>query len=251
MKALITGATSGIGKEFAIELSKNGYDLILIARNKEELNKLKNTLKTDVEIYVTDLTKRKNAYKIYNRFKNEEIDLIINNAGVGVFGNFTDTNIDEELDMMEVNLVTPHLLTKLFLKGLIEKDRGKILNVSSTAAFAPGPLMAAYYSTKSYIYNLTCSIYEELKQINSKVKVSVLCPGPVNTNFNNRIGIKFGINALPPKYVVEYTLKKLNKNQLVIIPGFTNRLLSFFVRILPLKFILKLNYKIQSKKVIK
>lgn len=251
MKALITGATSGIGREFAFQLSKRGYDLILIGRNKQELNKLKKNLENNVEILNIDLSTINSCYKVYEKYKDEDIDLFINNAGIGVFGSFKDTNLEEELDMINLNLMTPHILTKLFLNEFVKRNRGHILNVSSTAAFSYGPLMSSYYSTKSYIYKLTCSIYQELKHDKSNVKISVLCPGPVDTDFNRKIGIKFAIKPLSTKKVVLYTLKKLHKGTIVIVPGFTNRALKMIIRFIPIKMLLILSYKMQSKKVIK
>ena len=251
MKALITGATSGIGREFAIQLSDLGYDLILVSRNKKELIEIKNSLKTKVDILSVELSNKKGCYEVYEKFKEEKIDLFINNAGVGVFGEFSSTNLEDELEMINLNLITPHILTKLFLKEFIKRDKGYILNVASTAAFTPGPLMASYYATKSYLFSLSSSIYEELRIRKSNVKIKVLCPGPANTNFNNKLGIKFGVKALTSNYVVKYTLKKLYKSRFIIIPGFTNKLLSIFVRIIPLKVLLRFNYKIQAKKVIK
>lgn len=187
MKALITGATSGLGREFAMQLSKYGYDLILVSRNKEELFKIKSILNTNVDIFVADLSNEMNCYKVYNKYKNEKLDLFINNAGVGVFGDFVSTELESELNMINLNLITPHILTKLFLNEFVKRNNGYILNIASTAAFCPGPLMASYYATKSYIFSLTVSIYEELRKTNSNVRISVLCPGPVNTNFNTRL----------------------------------------------------------------
>lgn len=251
MKALITGASSGIGREFAIKLSEIGYDLILISRNKKELEILSKTLNTNIEIMPIDLSKSENCYKVYKKYKNDNIDLLINNAGFGVFGTFFETQLDKELEMIDVNINAVHILTKLFLAKFLEKDNGYIVNVSSLAAFQPGPLMATYYSTKSYVYNLTCAIYEELKKINSKVNISVLCPGPVNTNFNKVAGVEFGIKPLSTKYVVEYTLKSLKKRKLIIVPGFTNKLSSILGKFIPTKLLLKITYNIQKKKVTK
>ena len=150
--------------------------------------------------------------------------------------------------MIDLNIKAVHLIKKLFLKDFVKKDSGYILNVSSSAAFQPGPLMATYYSTKAYVYNLTLAIYEELNKINSNVKVSCLCPGPVDTNFNNVANCEFSIKGLPSMYVAEYAIKKMFKNKLLIIPGFNIKLAYIFGRFVPKKLLLKITYKIQHKK---
>ena len=249
MKALITGASNGLGKDFAIKLANLGYELVLVARSEDKLNHLKKELKdiTNVETVVMDLSIKDNVYKLYEKYKNK-IDLLINNAGFGVCGEFSKTDLDNELNMIDLNIVTLHILTKLFLKDFTSKDSGQILNVASLAAFEPGPLMATYYSTKSYVYNLTMSIYEELRRKNSNVKISVLCPGPTDTGFNDRAKVKFGVKSMTSDYVTSYTLKKLKKNKLLIIPSFKMRLVVFGVRFMPRKLLLKIIYNIQERK---
>ena len=158
MIALITGASSGLGADFAKELSKEGYDLILVARSKEKLEKIAKELKSNVEIEVMDLSVKENVYKLYSKYKGK-VDLLINNAGFGAFGKFVDSDLDNELNMIDLNIVTYHVLTKLFLQDFVKKDKGQILNVASSAAFEPGPLMSTYYATKSYVYNLSMGIY--------------------------------------------------------------------------------------------
>lgn len=246
MKALITGASSGLGKDFAFKLSNIGYDLILVSRNKKELNEVASNLKTNVQIETYDLSNEENCIKLFNKYK--KIDLLINNAGFGLFGEFSKTNLDKELNMIDLNVKAVHILTKLYLKEMIKKDSGRILNVASTAAFLPGPLMSTYYSTKSYVYELTTAIFEELRRIKSNVKVSVLCPGPVNTNFNNVAGVNFAIKGLSSDYVTSYALDKMFKNKLVIIPGFTNKLAKIACKFASLRLLLKVDYNIQRKK---
>ena len=250
MKALITGASNGLGKDFAKELSKKGYDLVLVARSKDKLETLKRELKTYIEIEVMDLSIKENVFKLYNKYKGE-IDLLINNAGFGLFGKFTDTDLDTELNMIDLNVTAYHILTKLFLQDFVKKNNGRILNVASSAAFEPGPLMTTYYSTKSYVYNMTMGIYEELRREKSKVKIHVLCPGPVDTGFNDRAHVRFGVKSQKSIDVVKYTLKKMNQNKLIIIPGLTIKLGVFVNRILPRKTIIKFTYKIQKSKEIK
>ena len=246
MKALITGASSGIGKDFAINLSKLGYDLILVARNEKKLNEVSKLCNTNVIIYKADLSKKEECINLFNKHK--DIDLLINNAGFGIFGTFDKTNLDDELNMIDLNVKAVHILTKLYLKEMIKKDSGRILNVASIAGFLPGPLMNTYYSTKSYVLCLTTSIFEELRHIKSNVKISVVCPGPINTNFNEVAGVKFGVKAMESETVVKYTLKKMFKNKLIIIPGFLNKLVYIGSKIVPKKIILKLVYITQKKK---
>lgn len=251
MKALITGASSGIGREFAKILSDNKYDLIVVSRNKKELLNLKKELSTDVEVVNMDLSSNDNCYKLYDMFKEEAIDIVINNAGFGIFGDFFNTSLTKELELINLNIEAVHILTKLFYKKFKKENKGYILNVASSAAFQPGPLMATYYASKSYVYNLTSAIAEEIRRENSKVRISVLCPGPVATNFNNVAGVEFGIKPLSSQYVAKYALKKLFKNKTVIIPGLTIKLAYIFGRLVPRKLLLKITYNIQRKKVIK
>lgn len=247
MEVLITGASSGIGKEFAKELSNRGYDLVLVARSLDKLKDIKEELKTKVTIEEMDLSIEENVYKLYKKYSGK-INFLINNAGFGAFGEFTETNLDNELNMIDLNIRSLHILTKLFLEDFVKQDHGRILNVSSIAAFEPGPLMATYYATKSYVYNLTMAIYEELRKKKSNVKISVLCPGPTKTEFNDRANVKFAVRSLTPKYVVDYTLDKIFKNKVLIIPAFRMRLSVFANRIFSRKFILKVVYKIQKRK---
>ena len=247
MKALITGASSGLGKDFAIKLSNLGYDLILVSRNKNALKKVSKLCKTNVEIEDLDLSLEKNCKLLFNKYRG--VDILINNAGFGLFGNFYETNLDKEINMIDLNVKAVHILTKLYLKQMIKKDSGRILNVASSAAFLPGPLMSTYYSTKSYVFKLTAAIYEELKQIKSNVKVSILCPGPVDTNFNNVANVSFSVKSLSSDYVTNYAIKKMFKNKLVIIPGVMSKIGAFGCKFAPLKLLLKIDYKIQKGKL--
>ncbi len=248
MKALITGASSGIGRDMARILSSKGYDLILVARRKDRLEKLQNELKTNVDIIAMDISTTFNCLKLYNKVKKEDIDILINNAGFGVFGEFTKTKIDDELDLIDLNIKSLHTLTKLFLKDFKEKDKGYILNVASSAAFLPGPLMATYYSSKAYVLNLTAAINEELKRNNSKVYVGVLCPGPVNTEFNKVAKVKFSLKSLESYDVAEYAVKQMFKRKFMIIPGFKIKVSRIFTKILPIKLLAHISYNLQKRK---
>lgn len=248
MKALITGASSGLGADMARILSEKGYDLVLVARRKTKLEKLQKELKTNVEIEIMDISSTFNCMKLYNKYKKEDIDILINNAGFGVYGEFINTSIDKELDMIDINIKTVHTLTKLFLNDFKKKDKGYILNVASSAAFLPGPLMASYYATKSYVYNLTMAVSEELRISNSNVYVGCLCPGPVDTEFNRVAKCTFSIKGLDSYQVSHYAITKMFKRKLVIIPGTMMKLGVWFSKIVPLRIKLKISYKIQNGK---
>lgn len=248
MKALITGASSGIGRDMARVLSDKGYDLILVARNEKSLNELKDKLKTNIEVISMDLSNVENCKKLYEQVKDKNIDILINNAGFGDIGAFRKTDLDKELSMINLNIKAVHILTKLFIDDFIKRDSGYILNVSSSASFQPGPLMATYYSTKAYVTHLTLAIYEELKHMKSKVKVSCLCPGPVDTNFNQVANCEFKVKSLPSEYVAKYAINKMLKNKLLIIPGVNIKLAYLFGRFIPTKLKLKITYNIQYRK---
>ena len=230
MKALITGASSGIGYSMAKYLSSLGYDLILVSRDKEKLQRIQRELKTDVKIVVADLSQEAKLKELYVLLKNDDIDMLVNNAGFGLFGEFSETDLNTEMDMINVNIRAVHVLTKLFLKDMIKKDSGYILNVSSSAGFQAGPLMATYYATKSYVTKLTLAIYEELRRSKSKVKVSCLCPGPVKTNFNDVANVKFAMKGMDSDKVAKYAIDKTLKGKTIIIPGFKMKMAIFFNR---------------------
>ena len=210
MKVLITGASSGIGRDMARTFAKKGYNLVLVARDENKLNEVKKELekeKTKVEIVVMDLSDEENCMKLYNEIK--DIDILVNNAGFGDCGNFTKTDLDKELKMIKTNITAYHILTKSYLKDMKEKDSGKILNVASIAGFMPGPLMATYYATMGYVVRLSEGIREELKKEKSKVQISLLCPGPVDTNFNNVANVKFNLKEANSQDIANYAIKKL------------------------------------------
>ncbi len=248
MLALITGASSGIGADMARIMSEKGYDLILVARNKKKMEVLSKELKTNVEIIPMDISSTYNCTELYNLVKKKNIDVLINNAGFGLFGEFNSTKLDKELDMIELNVKTVHTLTKFFLKDFIKKDKGYILNVASSAAFMPGPLMATYYSTKAYVLHLTEAINEELRRKKSNVFIGALCPGPVSTNFNKVAGVSFNLESLESYDVAKYAINQMFRKKVVIIPGFKMKLGVFALRFLPRNIVRKIAYTIQKNK---
>ena len=213
MKVLVTGASSGIGRDMAREFAERKYDLIIASRDEKRLNELKTELevqyKVNVKPITVDLSNEENCINLYEN--NKDIDILVNNAGFGIFGEFTKTDLQKELDLIKTNIVAVHILTKLYLKDMVKKDNGIILNVSSIAGSMPGPLMCAYYSSKAYVLRLSEGIREELKKKKSKVKICVLQPGPVNTNFNNVAGVKFNLSSKTSEYVAKYAVSKLLK----------------------------------------
>lgn len=249
MKALITGASSGIGKDMAKYLASKNIDLILVARRKENLEKLKKELNVNVTIIVMDLSNEKNVYKLYEKCKDDNIDILINNAGFGLFGDFKDTSLETELNMIDVNIKAPHILTKLFLQDFIKKDKGYILNVCSSAGFMAGPKLNTYYATKNYLTKLTMAINEELRQIKSNVSISALCPGPVNTEFNKVAKGSFSIKGASSEYVSKYAIDKMFEKKMIIIPTFFMKLSIFATRLAPLRLQLIILYHIQHKKI--
>lgn len=244
--ALITGASSGIGRDMARVLAQKGYNLILVSRNEENMLKLKEELNTNVEIFTMDLAKIENCVKLYEQVKS--VDILINNAGFGVFGRFEEIDLNKEIELINTNIVAVHTLTKLFLQDMKQKKVGHILNVASIASFTPGPLMASYYASKAYVLRLSEAISEELKKSKSNVKISVLCPGPVRTNFNNVAGVKFNLNSLSSEYVARYAIEKMLKNKLIIVPGKVNNVLRFVLKIVPENICRKVNYYMQKRK---
>ena len=250
MKAMITGASSGIGRDIALNLAKLNYDLILVGRDREALESVKTSIdgKVKVKIIVVDLSNLQKVKELYVLTKNDDIDILINNAGFGVFGEFVDIDLNTEINMLDVNIRALDMLTKFYLKDMLKKDKGIILNVASSAAFMSGPMLSSYYATKSYVYRLSLAINEELRRRKSKVSISVLCPGPVDTNFNNRAGVSFKVKALSSSYVADYAVKKMFMGKTIIIPGFKMKFVKFIVRFLPDKFVTRVNYNIQKKK---
>lgn len=243
MIALVTGGTSGIGLDIARELDKRGYDLVLVS---EKSTVDKNEFKNKVEVVNMDLSKVDNCYKLHDKYK--DVDVFINNAGFGTFGPFYETDMDKELKMIDVNVKAMHVLTKLYLKDMKEKNSGYILNTASAAAYAYGPLMSTYYATKSYVYKLTTAIYEELRRENSNVVISCLTPGPVYTKFQEKANVDFTVSTLTSEYVGKYAVDNLFKKKLLIVPGFSIKLSKIFINFLPVKLALKICYGFQKRK---
>lgn len=248
MKVLITGASSGIGRDMAYYLAELGYDLILVARRKERLEEIKKKVKTNVQIIHLDLLVEENVFKLHEQVKKENIDILVNNAGFGLFGMTSKTDLKRELEMIDLNIKAYHILTKLFLIDFIERDSGYILNVCSSAGFLVGPRLNTYYATKNYITKFTMGIYEELRHQNSHVHISCLCPGPVSTEFNSVAHGVFSLKEMPSEKVAKYGIDKMFQNKLIIVPGWSVKLGLFFNRFIPWKLSMAITYQIQKRK---
>ncbi len=250
MKALITGASSGLGKDFAKILSeKYNYDIIAVARNEEKLSDLKSSLKTQCDIISMDLSNINNCVNLYEQLKDVDIDIVINNAGFGLFGKFDETSFDIENNMIDLNIKSVHILTKLFIKKMKKENKGLMMNVSSCSAFLPGgPLFSCYYASKAYVLSLTRAIGEELKRDKSNVHICALCPGPVNTEFNRRANVKFALKGLESYSVAQYAIKNMLKGRSLIIPGKLIKFLKLITKLVPDNIILHFCYKAQKRK---
>lgn len=250
MKALITGASSGMGRDMARTLAKKGYNLVLVAREEEKLKAVQQELAiyhTQIEIIVKDVSVVENCKQLHKEVDN--VDLLINNAGFGDCGNFTKTSLDKEISMIETNVIAYHILTKLYLIDMKVRGKGKILNVASIAGFMPGPLMATYYATKAYIVRLSESIREELKKEKSEVQISILCPGPVSTNFNKVANVNFHMREANSQKVADYAIKQVEKGKFYIVPGIDVKLAKIGAKLAPAPFVSKITYMIQKRKI--
>lgn len=234
MKALITGGTSGIGRAIAQELDNRGYELTIVAAHEVD-QKVLSKYKKPVEFLKHDLTKEAEVYKLLEETASTDFDIFVDNAGFGDYRPFTDSSDDKEMDMIDLNCKATHLLLKHFLRRMHKKGRGRILVTASSAAFAASPYMATYYATKGYIFKLALGYYRELKDMKSPVTLSILCPGPVITNFEDRANVTFTIKALTAEKVGRTAVKNLFKGKTIIIPSIGMKFLHILSRISPEK----------------
>ena len=246
MKALITGASSGIGSDMARILANTYDELVLVGRNKERLNDLKKELESSNNVKIKtisiDLSDYNNCIKIYE--ENKDIDLLINDAGFGDYGKFINTDLEKDIKMIETNVIALHTLTKLYLIDMKKKNKGHILNVASIAGFMPGPLMTTYYATKNYVVRLSEGIREELRKDKSKVHISILCPGPVSTSFEKTANVKFQFPGVDSYNIAKYAIDHLDK--FYIVPGIGTKISRILMQILPGSLTAKIMYILQS-----
>ncbi len=250
MYALVTGASSGIGREMARELARHEFDLILVARRKNRLVHLKDELESEYSVQATyfeyDLSKPENCIALFNDCKKYPIGVLINNAGFGKAGYFTDLSLEDELAMIQTNVSAVMTLTKLFAKRM---KRGRILNVASIAAFYPTPMMSTYGASKSYVLSLSRAVNYEMKKLGKDVKVSVLCPGPVTTEFNSVAGADMDLASISPRRCAKIAISGLLKGREVIVPGAQTTLMRYLAKLVPDCISLPVEHRIQSKKL--
>jgi len=248
--AVITGASAGLGAEFAKQLAKRGYKLVLTARREDRLKELAAKLKTDCEIVTADLTKQEECFRLFEAVKDKTVEVFINNAGFGDCNYFPDGDLTKELDMIDVNVKAMHILMKLFLKKMEEENGGYLLNVASCAGLLPGgPYMATYYATKAYVASLTQAVAQELKESGSKVHLSALCPGPVNTEFYDVADVVFTLKGISPKRCVHYAVEKMFEKKTLIVPTMLIKLLTTFAPMMPRKLCVAVTAGQQKRKI--
>lgn len=248
--AVITGASSGIGYEFAKCLAKKGYALILIARRKKRLQKLAKQLNVECEVICADLTSIQECERVYQILEPKEIAIFINNAGFGDCGPFLEGDLDKELRMIDLNVQTVHFFFKRILQKMQKVDYGYILNVASVAGLMPaGPYMATYYATKAYVTSLTRAVAEELHEKKSNVYVGCLCPGPVDTEFNRVANVEFALKGIRSAYCAKYALSQMWKRKTVIIPRFEVKFMASVGSRLPASILIWMISFQQKKKI--
>ncbi len=247
--ALITGASSGIGLELARVFAREGFDLVLVARNQKRLEEIARELKSvQVRVIAADLSRPEAPAEVFAAVP--KADVLVNNAGYGLFGKFTETPLAAELSMMQLNMATLVALTKLYLPGMVAAKSGKICNVASTAAFQPGPLMAIYYATKAFVLSFSEAIANELK--GTGVTVTALCPGPTTSGFQEQAkmedsGLVKGKKMMDARTVAEAGYKGLMAGKTIVIPGFMNSLMARSVGFVPRSMITDVVRKMQEK----
>ncbi|MBQ9414332.1 MAG: SDR family oxidoreductase [Clostridia bacterium] len=246
MNVLITGASSGIGRELARCLRPYCTKMILVGRDTLRLERLKKELSSsafpDIQTVATDLSIEENCVRLHRHYPH--VDLLINNAGFGDYGPFDKTSLDKDMRMIDTNIKAVHILTKLYLRDMVKRDRGYILNVASIAGFMPGPLMATYYATKAYVLRLSEAIRTELKQRHSHVQIGVLCPGPVKTNFEKNANVGFRFYSGDARWVARYTIDHLHR--FYILPGIAVQASRRLLKVLPTDLAASLIYWFQS-----
>lgn len=249
MKALVTGATSGIGKSIAKKLKSRGWELILTGRNEKILKEMQAEFGGKTEIIAANLAEKSEVFRVYDFCRGKGVTMLVNNAGFGIFGRFDETDLNAELDMISVNITALHILTKLFLREFKKNDRGIILNVASSAAFMTGPLLSSYYASKNYVLRLSLAVYEELRREKSNVTITVFCPGPVDTDFNRRAGVNFSFKPISADYAAEYALKKALKGKLFAVPCLSVKAGVIGSKLIPDRILGAITYNIQKAKL--
>lgn len=254
--AVITGASSGIGASFAERFAREGYSLVLVARRRERLEKLASRLRqemTDAQkilLVCADLRESSEVRRVFSELGNRRILFFINNAGFGECGYFLDTDVEKELSMIDVNVKAVHLATRLALQRMESAGKGYVLNVASSAGLIPaGPYMAAYYATKAYVTSLTRAIAVELREQKSNLYIGALCPGPVETEFNDVANVKSALKGISADDCVDYAVDMMKKRKVVIVPSLTMQMAVNMGRLLPQSVYIQLTAHQQKKKM--
>lgn len=251
--AVVTGASSGIGAQFARRLAAEGYRLVLVARRRERLNALAEELKEkgiESIIIPADLSKKEECVRLMEQLSDKTVGIFINNAGFGDCGCFLETDVEKELDMIDVNVMALHVLTKLVLEKMQAQGGGYLLNVASSAGLIPaGPYMATYYATKAYVASLTRAIARELKEQGSNVYIGALCPGPVDTEFNDVANVSFALPGITVEACVEAAISGMKKRKTVIVPTLYMKAAITMGRFLPQSVYIQIVGHQQKKKL--
>lgn len=245
-KALITGASSGIGEAIAKILSEKGYETVLVARRKERLEALSQALPSKSEVYTADLSDMDEVRALFRKY--QDIDILINNAGFGVYGDFTKTDFDRESQMIDVNIRALHYLMKAYIPVFEKRGGGKILNVASSAAFFPGPLLSSYYASKAYVLRLSTAVREELRRRKSPVTITALCPGPVETEFGQLSGSELGKRTISAHFAAKQAVDAMMKGKAIVVPTSTMKLTRLLSKLLPESLSVRVVYLLQKAK---
>lgn len=250
----ITGASSGIGREFARRYAAMGCRLILTARRADRLTALAEELNdahgTVCRILPADLADRADCDRLCAELAGERIDIFINNAGFGVCGSFLETSTEAELSMAKVNVLAMHQLCKFAVQKMQAQGFGTVLNVASSAGLLPGgPYMAGYYATKAYVVSLTRGVARELQELHSPVYVCALCPGPVDTEFNDRAGVVFALKGITPEFCVQEAMHGMMHRRIIIVPSAFMRACTTAQKLLPASLLMPIVARQQKKKL--
>lgn len=259
MWALVTGASSGIGREIARELAERGYNLILTGRDTVQLWNTRKMILEDtpvpvrMEILSADLARGEECFRLYKKIQSREknggqIDFLANCAGLGNYGDFAAGDLSRDLEVIAVNVTAVHILTKLFLRDMLRRGHGHILNVASSAGFMAGPEFAGYYASKNYVVRLTEAIHEELRHKRTGVTISALSPGPVATDFDRRAGVRHSMRGLDPAAVARAGVEGAMKGKMLIVPGLGMKAGLAASRLVPDGLLVRITYRIQKRK---
>lgn len=248
--AIVTGASSGLGFEFAKQLSNMGYKIVLVARRRGKLEQIQKILKTESIVFEADLGKTEECIRLMEETKKLDIEVLVNNAGFGDCGRFYETDANKDLAMIDVNVSAVHLLMKMMLQRMKSRSSGgDILNVASSAGLFPaGPYMATYYATKAYVTSLTRAVARELEEEQSEIYVGALCPGPVDTEFNDVADVEFALKGISAKKCVSYAIDQMFKKRVIIIPTLRMKVVCYGSKLIPSRQVVAMTGRQQKKK---